>query len=95
MAASASVVPPMPQQEPIGGNAPVEQAPKKKKKKVIFDKSTGPWEAIFTERGFLIDDTRLSFEELEDAISKNYSIVLKDGKGIALDAVKMQKNIKV
>ena len=62
---------------------------------VIFDKSTGkPWQALFTERGFEIEDTRLSFEELERAISKEYTITLKNGQGMVLDAVKMQKILK-
>lgn len=69
--------------------------PVAKPTKVIFDKSTGaPFEVVFSERGFLIDDTRMSFEELETAISKEYNVVLKNGKGMALDAVKMQKILK-
>jgi hypothetical protein len=69
--------------------------PKMKPRKVIFDKSTNaPFEAVFSERGFEIDDTRLSFEELETAISKNYNITLNNGKGLVLDAVKMQKILK-
>lgn len=72
-------------------------APKSKikPKKVIFDKSTGsPFEVVFSERGFLIEDTRMSFEDLETAISKNYNITLNGGKGTVLDAVKMQKILK-
>jgi len=46
----------------------------------------------FSERGFLVDDTRLSFEEIENAISKEYSITLKSGT--TLDAVKMQQILK-
>jgi len=69
--------------------------PKTKPKKVMFDKSTGsPFEVIFSERGFLIEDTRMSFEDLETAISKNYNITLNGGKGAVLDAVKMQKILK-
>lgn len=69
--------------------------PKRKASKVIFDKSTGtPFEVIFSERGFSVEGTRLSFEELETAISKEYNIVLKNGKGLQLDAVKMQKILK-
>lgn len=69
--------------------------PKMKPKKVIFDKSTGsPFEVIFSERGFLVEGTRFSFEELETAISKKYNIVLDEGKGLSLDAVKMQKILK-
>lgn len=69
--------------------------PKMKPKKVIFDKSTGsPFEVVFSERGFLVENTRLSFEELETAISKNYNVGLNGGKGLVLDAVKMQKILK-
>lgn len=70
-------------------------APKRKPTKVIFDKSSeSPFEVIFSERGFLVENTRMSFEELETAISKNYNIVLNAGKGLQLDAVKMQKILK-
>lgn len=76
------------------GAAPVEQ-PKRKPVKVNFDKnSDSPFSAIFSERGFEINGTRLSFEELETAISKNYNITLDGGNGLALDAVKMQKILK-
>lgn len=75
---------------------PMEQPkPKMKPTKVVFDKSTGaPFEVIFSERGFAIEGTRMSFEELETAISKNYNITLDGGKGLSLDAVKMQKILK-
>lgn len=81
---------------PEVGGAPVEAPkPKVKPTKVIFDKSTGsPFEVIFSERGFAIEGTRMSFEELETAISKNYNISLNGGKGLTLDAVKMQKILK-
>jgi len=46
----------------------------------------------FSQRGFLIDNTRLSFEELENAISKEYIITLKGGT--VLDLVKMQQILK-
>lgn len=73
----------------------VEPAPKRKPTKVIFDKSSGqPFEVIFSERGFSIEGTRMSFEDIETAISKNYNIVLNGGKGLNLDAVKMQKILK-
>ena len=69
--------------------------PERKPTKVMFDKSTeSPFEVVFSERGFSIEGTRMSFEELETAISKNYNIVLESGKGINLDAVKMQKILK-
>lgn len=81
---------------PQANVAPVPApAPKVKPTKVIFDKSTGsPFEVIFSERGFAIEGTRMSFEELETAISKNYNISLEGGKGLTLDAVKMQKILK-
>lgn len=80
--------------EQIGQSLPIQNS-KPKSTKVIFDKSTGtPFEVIFSERGFSIDGTRLSFEELETAISKNYNIILEGGKGLSLDAVKMQKILK-
>ena len=46
----------------------------------------------FSERGFLIANTRMSFEEIKTAISKEYTITLKDGT--VLDAVKMQQILK-
>lgn len=46
----------------------------------------------FSERGFLIGNTRMSFEEIKTAISKEYMITLKDGT--VLDAVKMQQILK-
>ena len=71
------------------------QAQKKKPVKVIFDKSSAaPWEVIFSERGFLVGDTRLSFEEIKNALSKNYQIVLDAGNGLVLDGVKMQSILK-
>jgi len=66
---------------------------KKKGTLVKFDGSSpNPWEVSFSERGFSVDDTRLSFEELQYAISKGYSLVLKGGT--TLDAIKMQKILK-
>lgn len=62
---------------------------------VNFDKtSEQPFQVKFTERGFLIGDTRLSFEILEVAISKEFNIVLNNGTGLVLDAVRMQKILK-
>lgn len=77
-------------------NAAVEaQAEKKKPVKVVFDKSSAaPWEVIFSERGFLVGETRLSFEEIKNALSKNYQIVLDAGNGLVLDGVKMQSILK-
>lgn len=71
------------------------QVSKKKPVKVIFDKSSSaPWEVIFSERGFLVGDTRLSFEEIKNALSKNYQITLDAGNGLVLDGVKMQSILK-
>jgi len=77
-------------------NATAEaQSQKKKPVKVVFDKSSSaPWEVIFSERGFLVGDTRLSFEEIKNALSKNYQIVLDAGNGLVLDGVKMQSILK-
>ncbi len=62
---------------------------------VVFDNGqAGEFRVKFSERGFLIDGTRLSFESLEDAISKNYNIHLNGGQGVVLDAVRMQKILK-
>ena len=77
-----------------GVGVPLEQ-PKRKPTKVNFDKnSENPFSVVFSERGFSINGTRLSFEDLETAISKNYNITLDGGNGMALDAVKMQKILK-
>lgn len=68
---------------------------KNKVYKVKFDTNTQvPFEVKFTERGFSIDGTRLSFEALENALSKNYTITLNNGKGLVLDAIRMQKILK-
>jgi hypothetical protein len=68
---------------------------KKKSLIVNFDKSTkAPFQVKFTERGFLIGKTRLSFEFLEAALSKELNIVLENGAGLVLDAIKMQKILK-
>lgn len=73
------------------GDAPVT----KKTLVVNFDKSSEqPFQVKFTERGFLIGDTRLSFEILEVAISKEFNMVLNNGTGLVLDAVRMQKILK-
>lgn len=67
----------------------------KKPIKVIFDKSSNsPWEVVFSERGFLIENTRLSFEEIKNALSKEYTITLNSGRGLVLDGVKMQSIMK-
>ena len=62
---------------------------------VKFDANTDqPFEVKFSERGFLIGNTRLSFEALENAISKEYNIVLEKGNGLVLTQVRMQKILK-
>lgn len=74
---------------------PQEPTKKKKAKLVKFDTNTqNPFEVLFSERGFSIDGTRMSFEFLKTALSKNLNIVLDSGNGIVLDAVKMQKILK-
>jgi hypothetical protein len=72
-----------------------EEAPRAqvKPKSVRFNKGLeNEYLVTFSERGFLLGETRLSFEEIESAISKQYTITLKDG--IVLDAVKMQQILK-
>lgn len=61
---------------------------------VTFDKSTSPFEVKFSERGFEINGTRLSFELIETALSKDINIVLDKGKGVVLDSIKMDKILK-
>jgi len=67
--------------------------PKPKPKAVRFNGGTeNEYVVTFSERGFLIDDTRMSFEEIDNALSKEYTITLKSGT--VLDAVKMQQIMK-
>jgi DNA repair exonuclease SbcCD ATPase subunit len=71
----------------------VQKKPQKKDLIVKFDKKTAnPFNVKFTTRGFLVGGTRLSFELLEKAISKNFSITLDNG--LVLTPVKMQKIMK-
>src|ERR1035437_902337 len=79
---------------PVQQQAP--QTPTSAKAYVVkFDTGTQrPYEVKFTERGFAIEGTRLSFETVEHALSKNYMITLNNGQGIVLDSVKMQKILK-
>ena len=73
----------------------VNNQPSNKAYLVKFDKNTQrPFDVKFTERGFSIEGTRLSFEALEIALSKNYTITLNNGKGLMLDAIRMQKILK-
>lgn len=71
----------------------VEKKPKKKDMIVRFDtKTNSPFIVKFTDRGFLVGDTRLSFNLIEKAISKQFSLTLKNG--LVLTPVKMQKILK-
>lgn len=67
--------------------------PKKREMVVRFDTNTPtPFTVKFTSRGFVVGNTRLSFETIEKAISKQFSITLKTG--LVLTPVKMQKILK-
>jgi hypothetical protein len=80
--------------KPNNTNAVVEK-PKVNKKDLIvrFDtKTNSPFIVKFTDRGFLVGDTRLSFGLIEKAISKQFSLTLKNG--LILTPVKMQKILK-
>ncbi|MDG1949702.1 MAG: hypothetical protein P8J32_02665 [bacterium] len=75
------------------------QAPQQQQRKpettVQFDsQSDAPFNVVFSERGFSIDGTRMSFETIEDAISKQYTITLDNGQGRVLDGVLIQKILK-
>lgn len=73
----------------------VENEPKESKKDVIvrFDtNTTTPFTVRFSRRGFIVGNTRISFEMIEKAISKQFSITLKTG--LVLTPVKMQKILK-
>ncbi len=75
--------------------APQIAPSKPKSTRVVFEKDTdSSFEVIFSERGFAINGTRLSFEALENAISKSYDIVLDSGNGVHLTQVRMQKILK-
>ncbi len=80
---------------PVAQPSGLNSAPKKQIIRVKFDTKTDhPFEAVFSERGFLIGNTRLSFEVIETALSKNFSITLDGGAGLVLDAIRMQKLLK-
>ncbi len=60
---------------------------------VRFDtNTTTPFTVKFTKRGFVIGGTRMSFDLIEQAINKRFSITLKSG--LILTPVKMQKILK-
>jgi hypothetical protein len=83
------------QDENLSSIEPQLEVPKNKAYLVKFDQNTqAPFQVKFTERGFSIDGTRLSFEAFENALSKNYTITLNNGKGLMLDAIRMQKVLK-
>ena len=83
------------QESDLNSLEPELDLPKTKAYLVKFDKNTdAPFDVKFTERGFAINGTRLSFEALENALSKNYTITLNNGKGLVLDAIRMQKILK-
>jgi len=74
---------------------PAKEMPKVPKKDLIvrFDTKTNfPFIVKFTDRGFLVGDTRLSFDLIERAIAKQFSLTLKNG--LVLTPVKMQKILK-
>ena len=90
------VAKPQPQvQAPKSIEPSVVPAPKANKTMVNFDQDTKePFSVTFSERGFSIGGTRLSFEVLEQALSKGYSITLNQGEGLELTPVRMQKIMK-
>lgn len=79
--------------EDFGQNQVVSQQNHEGPRKVRFNKGLeNEYLVTFSERGFLIGDTRLSFEEMHNALSKGYTITLDDGT--IIDAVKMQQILK-
>lgn len=92
MQKQTNMTPQPPVQAPVQQQAPVQHH---KTVVVHFDtKTQQPFDVKFSERGFVVGDTRLSFELLETALSKNLNITLENGKGLTLDAIKMQKVLK-
>ncbi len=67
---------------------------KPKETKVIFDKSTSPFEVVYSQRGFEISGVRFSFEFIETALSKDVVLTLNNGSGLVLDRIKMEKILK-
>jgi len=80
--------------EGIGNMQGVMSTNKPRSTKVIFDKSTNPFEIDFSERGFEVEGERFSFEFIETSLSKNINITLNDGKGLVLDKIRMSKILK-
>jgi len=61
-----------------------QQQARKPETVVQFDSQTeSPFAVVYS-----------SFETLEDAISKQYTLTLQNGEGLVLDAVAMQKILK-
>ena len=86
---------PAPAPAPVNIAKPIAQPPAKTKKTYLvkFDQNTeAPFSVSFSQRGFLIGDTRLSFELLEKAINKGFTITLKNG--FILNPIRMQKILK-
>ena len=92
----ASSAPTQPAKTQIQSTQPPVKAEQPVKATVVnFDKDTEhPFSVKFTERGFVIDNTRLSFETIENALSKGYDIVLNQGQELHLNQVRMQKILK-
>lgn len=73
--------------------SPQPQPEKKQDLIVRFDtNTTTPFTVKFTKRGFVVGGTRLSFDLIEQAINKKFSVTLKSG--LILTPVKMQKILK-
>jgi hypothetical protein len=86
---------PVPTSTPVQLPAQTTQPQQKKTVVVTFESNTDhPFKVKFTERGFLVGNTRLSFEIIETSLSKNFDIILDGGKGFALTQVRMQKILK-
>jgi len=80
-------------EEPDSEFPPIENS--NKAYVVKFDTNTqAPFDVKFTKRGFSIDGTRLGFETIENALSKNYTITLGGGKGFILNPIRMQQILK-
>lgn len=72
-----------------------EKKTKPEKTIVKFEGNTDhPFNVTFSERGFLIGNTRMSFEDIEEAISKEYNIVLNRGEGLELTQSRMNEILK-
>jgi hypothetical protein len=74
-------------------NIPQQNIEQKEDLIVRFDtNTTTPFTVKFTKRGFVVGGTRLSFDLIEQAINKKFSVTLKSG--LILTPVKMQKILK-